>query len=79
MQLKYRMAYVGARAPTRPPTGHQRTALILPAERRPSMAGSCLPQREGTRARPTRGSSEVRIDGIIICGKDASRLAPCAQ
>ena len=70
------MAYVGACAPAGPLNGHQRAALILPAQRRPSMAGSCLPQRDGTRARPSRGSSEVRGGGILICGKDASRLAP---
>ena len=40
------------------------------------MAGSCLPQRDGTRARPSRGSSEVRSGGILVCGKDASRLVP---
>ena len=70
------MASVGVHAPPRPLSGLPCAAVILPAHRRPSMAGSCLPQRDGTRARLTRRSSEVRGGGIPICGKDASRLAP---
>ena len=68
------LARLGARAPPGPVNGSLNASLILPAYRRPSMAGSSLPQRDGSRGKFRRAQSQVRAVCIVTCRKDASLL-----
>jgi len=68
------MARLGVRRPPGPVNGSLNAALTLPAYRRPSMAGSSLPQRDGSTGKVRRAQSQVRAVCMVTCGKDASLL-----